>query len=94
MKISILAKFLCGAVLPILVLGGVIYYIAETTFRSSVLEQAENTMRNTATCTLAAYETNSGEYYISKTAMFGKADIIFHSPTILLTVLQGTTVLL
>ena len=66
MKISILAKFLCGAVLPILVLGGVIYYIAETTFRSSVLEQAENTMRNTATCTLAAYETNSGEYYISK----------------------------
>ena len=37
MKISILAKFLCGAVLPILVLGGVIYYIAETTFRSSVL---------------------------------------------------------
>ena len=37
MKVSILAKFLCGAVLPILVLGGVIYYIAETTFRSSVL---------------------------------------------------------
>ena len=66
MKVSILVKFLCGAVLPILVLGGVIYYIAETTFRSSVLEQAENTMRNTATCTLAAYETNSGEYYISK----------------------------
>lgn len=66
MKVSILAKFLCGAVLPILVLGGVIYYIAETTFRSSVLEQAQNAMRNTATCTLAAYETNSGEYYISK----------------------------
>lgn len=66
MKVSILVKFLCGAVLPILVLGGVIYYIAETTFRSSVLEQAENAMRNTATCTLAAYETNSGEYYISK----------------------------
>lgn len=66
MKVSILVKFLCGAVLPILVLGGVIYYLAETTFRSSVLEQAENAMRNTATCTLAAYETNSGEYYISK----------------------------
>ena len=66
MKVSILAKFLCGAVLPILVLGGVIYYIAETPFRSSVLEQAQNAMRNTATCTLAAYETNSGEYYISK----------------------------
>lgn len=66
MKVSILAKFLCGAVLPILVLGGVIYYLAETTFRSSVLEQAENAMKNTATCTLAAYEINSGEYYISK----------------------------
>lgn len=66
MKVSILAKFLCGAVLPILVLGGMIYYLAETTFRSAVLDQAKNAMRNTATCTLAAYETNSGEYYISK----------------------------
>ena len=66
MKISILVKFLCGAVLPILVLGGMVYYLAETTFRSSVLDQAKNAMKNTATCTLAAYETNSGEYYISK----------------------------
>lgn len=66
MKTSILVKFLCGAVLPILVLGGMVYYLAETTFRSSVLDQAKNAMRNTATCTLAAYETNSGEYYISK----------------------------
>ena len=66
MKVSILAKFLCGAVLPILFLGGMMYYLAETTFRSAVLDQAKNAMRNTATCTLAAYETNSGEYYISK----------------------------
>ncbi|MDD7430198.1 MAG: methyl-accepting chemotaxis protein [Oscillospiraceae bacterium] len=66
MKVSILVKFLCGAVLPILVLGGMIYYLAETTFRSSVLDQAKNAMRNTATCTLAAYETNSGEYYLAK----------------------------
>lgn len=66
MKVSILVKFLCGAVLPILVLGGMVYYLAETTFRSSVLDQAKNAMRNTATCTLAAYETNSGEYYLSK----------------------------
>ncbi len=66
MKVSILVKFLCGAVLPILVLGGLIYYFVGTTFRSSVLDQAKNAMRNTATCTLAAYETNSGEYYLSK----------------------------
>ncbi|MGN0696968.1 MAG: methyl-accepting chemotaxis protein [Oscillospiraceae bacterium] len=66
MKVSILVKFLCGAVLPILVLGGVVYYLAETTLRSSVLEQAKNAMRNTANCTLAAYETNSGEYYLAK----------------------------
>lgn len=66
MKVSILVKFLCGAVLPILVLGGMVYYLAETTFRSSVMDQAKNAMKNTATCTLAAYETNSGEYYLSK----------------------------
>lgn len=66
MKLTIRKKMLLCVFLPISILGIIIVVIALTTLRTSILHQVENSLRGTASATLAAYDQNSGSYTLGK----------------------------
>lgn len=55
---------LCAFV-PIITLGVIIVVMAATLLRGSIINQVENSLRGTASSTLAAYSQNSGSYTVS-----------------------------
>lgn len=62
MKLTIRKKMLLCALLPISILGIIIVFIAVTSLKTSIINQVENSLRGTASATLAAYDQNSGSY--------------------------------
>lgn len=65
MKLTIRGKMLLCAFLPISVLGIIIVVMAATSLRYSIIDQVENSLRGTASATLAAYDQNSGSYTVA-----------------------------
>lgn len=66
MKLTIRKKILLCALLPISILGIIIVIIAMTSLRASIIRQVENSLRGTASATLAAYDQNSGSYTMAE----------------------------
>lgn len=66
MKITIRKKMLLCALLPVSILGIIIVAMAMTFLRTSIINQVENSLRGTASATLAAYDQNSGSYTLSE----------------------------
>lgn len=62
MKITIRKKILVCALFPVCILGIMIILMAATSLRSSIIHQVENSLKGTASATLAAYDQNSGSY--------------------------------
>lgn len=62
MKLTIKKKILLCALMPISILGIIIITLAVTSLRESIIHQVENSLRGTASATLAAYDQNSGSY--------------------------------
>lgn len=62
MKLTIRKKMLLCAFLPISILGIIIVIMAVTSLKTSIINQVENSLRGTASATLAAYDQNSGSY--------------------------------
>lgn len=62
MRLSLKNKILSVAILPILLLGTVTIVITLTQVKSSLLDEVKDSLRGTATATLAAYDQNSGNY--------------------------------
>ena len=62
MKLTIKKKILLCALMPISILGIIIITLAVTSLRESIIHQVENSLRGTASATLAAYDHNSGSY--------------------------------
>ena len=65
MKLTIRKKMLLCAFVPIITLGVIIIVMAATSLRGSIINQVENSLRGTASSTLAAYSQNSGSYTVS-----------------------------
>lgn len=65
MRLTIRKKMLLCAFLPIGILGIIIVSMAVTSLKNSIIHQVENSLRGTASATLAAYDQNSGSYTIS-----------------------------
>ncbi|MEE1249809.1 MAG: methyl-accepting chemotaxis protein [Lachnospiraceae bacterium] len=65
MKLTIRKKMLLCAFVPIIMLGVIIVVMAATLLRGSIINQVENSLRGTASSTLAAYSQNSGSYTVS-----------------------------
>ena len=65
MKLTIRKKILLCALLPISILGMIIVILAATSLRTSMIHQVENSLRGTASATLAAYDQNSGSYTVA-----------------------------
>lgn len=65
MKLTIRKKMLLCAFVPIITLGVIIVVMAATSLRGSIINQVENSLRGTASSTLAAYSQNSGSYTVS-----------------------------
>ncbi len=65
MKMTIRKKMLLSAFLPISILGIIIVMMAVTSLKTSIINQVENSLRGTASATLAAYDQNSGSYTVS-----------------------------
>ena len=66
MKLTIRVKMLLCAFLPISILGIIIVIMAVTSLKSSIINQVENSLRGTASATLAAYDQNSGSYTMAE----------------------------
>lgn len=66
MKLTIRTKMLLCALLPISILGIIIIIVAVTSLRTSITNQVENSLRGTASATLAAYDQNSGSYTMAE----------------------------
>ncbi|MGN0141682.1 MAG: methyl-accepting chemotaxis protein [Roseburia sp.] len=66
MKLTIRKKILLCAFLPISILGIIIVLMAVTSLKSSIINQVENSLRGTASATLAAYDQNSGSYTVAE----------------------------
>lgn len=66
MKLTIRTKMLLCAFLPISILGIIIVIMAVTSLRSSIISQVENSLRGTASATLAAYDQNFGSYTVAE----------------------------
>lgn len=66
MKLTIRKKMLLCALLPISILGIIIVIMAVTSLRTSIINQVENSLRGTASATLAAYDQNSGSYTVAE----------------------------
>ena len=49
-------------VLPVLVLGLMVIFIAQTIVRDSLLKEIKDALQSAATSTFAAYDQNSGDY--------------------------------
>lgn len=65
MRLTIRKKIFLCALLPISVLGIIIVILAVTSLRTSIIHQVENSLRGTASATLAAYDQNSGSYTVA-----------------------------
>lgn len=65
MKLSVRIKILLCALLPISILGFIIVIISMTSLRASIIHQVENSLRGTASATMAAYDQNSGSYTVA-----------------------------
>lgn len=65
MKMTIRKKMHLSAFLPISILGIIIVMMAVTSLKTSIINQVENSLRGTASATLAAYDQNSGSYTVS-----------------------------
>ncbi|MDE6636283.1 MAG: methyl-accepting chemotaxis protein, partial [Lachnospiraceae bacterium] len=66
MKLTIRKKMLLCAFLPISILGIIIVIVSMTSLRTSIRNQVENSLRGTASATLAAYDQNSGDYIVAE----------------------------
>lgn len=55
-------KILMLGVLPVLVLGLMVIFIAQTVVRDSLLQEIKDALQSAATATFAAYDQNSGDY--------------------------------
>lgn len=66
MKLTIRKKMLLCAILPVSILGIIIVVMAVTSLKTSIIDQVENSLRGTASATLAAYEQNSGSYTVNE----------------------------
>lgn len=66
MKLTIRKKMILCASVPICILGIIIVIIAMTSLKDSIIRQVENSLRGTASATLAAYDQNSGSYIRSE----------------------------
>ena len=55
-------KILMLGVLPVLVLGLMVIFIAQTIVRDSLLKEIKDALQSAATSTFAAYDQNSGDY--------------------------------
>ncbi len=62
MRLSLRTKILACAVLPVCILGIIVITIAATSVRSSIISRVEQSLKETAVATLAAYDQNSGNY--------------------------------
>ena len=62
MKLTVRKKILLCALMPISILGLIIMVIGLTSLKASIINQVENSLRGTASATLAAYDQNSGSY--------------------------------
>lgn len=66
MKLTIRKKMILCASMPICILGIIIVIIAMTSLKSSIIRQVENSLKGTASATLAAYDQNSGLYMMAE----------------------------
>ena len=66
MRLTIRKKLLLCSILPISVLGIIIVFMSLTFLRNSIINQVENSLRGTASATLAAYDQNSGTYLVAE----------------------------
>ena len=62
MKIDLKKKILSVAILPVILLGIVTIIITLTQVKSSLVNEVKDSLRGTASATLAAYNQNSGNY--------------------------------
>ena len=58
-------KILAVTIIPVLVLGMVSIILTVTMVKSSVMEQVEESLKGTASSTLAAYDQNAGDYIVT-----------------------------
>lgn len=65
MRYTVKGKILTVAIAPVLLLGLVSLFISITAVRNSLLDEVQDSLRGTASATLAAYSQNSGEYIVS-----------------------------
>ena len=66
MRLTIRKKLLLCSIFPISVLGIIIVFMSLTFLRNSIINQVENSLRGTASATLAAYDQNSGTYLVAE----------------------------
>ncbi len=66
MKLTIRKKILLCVFLPIGILGMMIVLLALTSLKDAIIYQVENSLRGTASATLAAYDQNSGSYTVAE----------------------------
>ena len=66
MKLTIRKKMLLSSLVPIGVLGIIIVLWSMTYLRKSIVNQVEQSLRGTASATLAAYDQNSGSYIVAE----------------------------
>ena len=79
-------KILMLGVLPVLVLGLMVIFIAQTIVRDSLLKEIKDALQSAATSTFAAYDQNSGDYIKTEMEKYGKEVTIFPSRKVLWTV--------
>lgn len=66
MKLTIRKKMLLSSLVPIGVLGIIIVLLSTTYLKKSIINQVEQSLRGTASATLAAYDQNSGSYIVAE----------------------------
>lgn len=66
MKFTIRKKMLLCSIVPVLLLGAIVIFIANTLIRDTIIDQVKTSLQGTATATLAAYDQNSGSYFKAK----------------------------
>lgn len=61
-RLDLKKKIVMIGVLPVLVLGLIVIFIAQTVVRDSLLKEIQDALQSAATSTFAAYDQNSGDY--------------------------------
>ena len=79
-------KIVMLGVLPVLVLGLMVIFIAQTIVRDSLLKEIKDALQSAATSTFAVYDQNSGDILRRKMEKYGKEATIFPSRKALWTV--------